>query len=173
MVSPNLMMLVLIRRKSGHRDGCSGKKAHDDEAETGATQPHAKQRWGLWATVRSQKRHGRVLPRRSGGSVVVVPTFWFQRSSFCNHERIHFCCLKCPQFIVIGYSRHRRPLQPHSENWSLEDQWTIKKNDFIHILMNVLIFMTFLSCSCLARWILLRLEGEKNKIMIQTMESSQ
>lgn len=36
MVSPNLMMLVFIRRKSGHRDGCSGKKAHDDEAETGS-----------------------------------------------------------------------------------------------------------------------------------------
>ena len=37
MVGPNIMTLVLIRRKSGHRDGCSGKKARDGEAETGVT----------------------------------------------------------------------------------------------------------------------------------------
>lgn len=41
------MMLVFTRRKSGHRDGCSGKKARDDKAETGVIQPHAKQRRGL------------------------------------------------------------------------------------------------------------------------------
>lgn len=43
MMGPNIMTLVLVRRKCGHRDRCSGKKARDDEAETGGTQPHAKQ----------------------------------------------------------------------------------------------------------------------------------
>ena len=82
---------------------------------------------GIPGATRSCKRQRRIFLQAFSGSVVLLPTPWFQTSNQQNSKRINFCCFKSPSLWFFDSARRLTYSSSVFHVASAKEAWVVQE----------------------------------------------